>query len=488
MTKTIDLTRRGFIGAMAGTVAAAAGISSAALAADESNDGAQGSPDFVPGGGSFADGALDLGWSGTPAEIEALGGSTMPLAELNRRRHAYLDSLGDYTCEDGTVVPAEVVRARALINTYGMGLGNTPSDKSFGRIQSCMTLDECKAYTEMPMGVEFTAHDFSVESGRPLDECSKICDHLAAEGFLCVSDRPNGRTYHHLPYMQGAAEYQIRAMFDTGVSMNMRGTDMLPQIYMENGTPFFYPIPCDASVVADTGVLPDEEIENFVSSKSLFAIAPCPCEVPPCMTSEYAEDFPSYDDFHTGEYEDYMSPLTGLRVETCLQMGDEAQAWIELGLAREISRDDALRFLKRSRDDGFVLQTCFTKNHEAVCSCNIKRCNVMAHWASLEGTMDWKETKAYRQISHYTLEVDLDACLHCGACADRCPCQAIEMQDGTPQITGMCFRCGQCAYVCPAEARKLYPRPADECIELPKDLLADANMKAAYRFEHGYFG
>lgn len=482
MSKTIDLTRRGFLGAAA-MAAVAGGAEGLAFAGEAAPQEAE----FVPGGGSFAEGALDLGWTGTPAAIETLGGSTMPLAELNRRRRAYLDSLEDHVCEDGTVVPVEIVRVRALINTYGMGLGNTPADNSFGRIADCMTIDECKAYVEMPMGVEFTAHDFSIASGRPLEQCAEICDHLAHEGFLCVSDRPNGRTYHHLPYMQGAAEYQIRAMFDTGVSMNMRGIDMLPQIYIDNGTPFFYPIPCDASVVAETGVLPDEQIESFVNSKSLFAIAPCPCEVPPCRTSEYADEFPSYEDFHTGEYEDYFSPLTGLRVETCLQMGDEAQAWIELGLAREITREQALQFLKRSRDDGFVLQTCFAKNHEAVCSCNIKRCNVMAHWASLEGTMDWEDTKAYRQMSRYTLEVDGDACLHCGACADRCPCQAIEMDEAdTPQIVGMCFRCGQCAYVCPAEARKLYPRPQEECLELPQDLLADANMKAAYRFEHGY--
>ena len=37
-------------------------------------------------------------WQGTPDDIKALGGSTMPLDELNRRRRLYIDAQTDYTC------------------------------------------------------------------------------------------------------------------------------------------------------------------------------------------------------------------------------------------------------------------------------------------------------------------------------------------------------------------------------------------------------
>ena len=138
---TIDLSRRGFVGAGMGMGALAAAGALRALA-DEKPAGnvvpssLGGSADaegevpmceFTPGGGSFAEGALP-GWDGTPPEIEAVGGSTMPLAELNRRRHAYYDAAEDYVKEDGTVVPAWAVKIRRVVHAYGMGYANTPFD------------------------------------------------------------------------------------------------------------------------------------------------------------------------------------------------------------------------------------------------------------------------------------------------------------------------------------------------------------------------
>lgn len=87
------------------------------------------------------------------------------------------------------------------------------------------------------------------------------------------------------------------------------------------------------------------------------------------------------------------------------------------------------------------------------------------------------------QVSHYNLVVDTDLCVKCGACAARCPLYAITMTDDGPQVDAKCVRCGQCATVCPVEARKLVAKENNP--ELPDDMLADYNLKAAYRFTHG---
>ena len=67
-------------------------------------------------------------------------------------------------------------------------------------------------------------------------------------------------------------------------------------------------------------------------------------------------------------------------------------------------------------------------------------------------------------------------------------CITMNEETGYPQVNEICVRCGQCAYVCPVGARKLSARPAELNAELPDDLIADHNMKAAYRFETGVLG
>ncbi len=476
----------GAIGAMgaAGSVAFAdeAEVADDAFGVDE---------DFVPGGGSFAEGMLDLGWTGTPPEVAALGGSTMPLAELNRRRQAYIDSQTDYTCEDGTVIPAVYVKMRALIHSYGMGCGNTPRDNSFDDVMAKFTEDEAQAFLDMPMGEKFTAIDLYEKTGRPLDECKELCEHAADAGYLCRFTTNNGITYHHAPFFQGVVEYHLAdAIAQPGYNTGIVGADMVGENsdMGTTGTPVFYAIPCDKSVVADETVLPFDDVEAIIASKGKLAIAPCYCRYT-ALGRSGAEDIPTFEDFATGEFEEYFSPLCDHRVETCLMMGDEAEYWIHMGLAREISQEDALRYMKRSCDDGFVLQSCFTKDTGTICSCSIAgSCGILAsNWASLGSAEAIGASKPYGQISHYNLEVDLDKCIQCGTCAARCPLETITMDEetGYPVVGPNCFRCGQCAYVCPQEARQLVARPEEQNIELPRDFLDDGNMKAAYRFEHG---
>lgn len=472
------ITRRYFMSAMgvAGAAAAAAlGTSAAPARADETP---------ATPGGSFAEGMLDLGWSGTPDEIKAIGGSTMPLEELNRRRQAYIDSkTEDWVCADGTVIPAVYLKVYALVNSYGMGCGNTPTDDGMKSIANAFTEDEALAYTQMPFGEKFTYTDFYAKSGRPLEECEEICNHFADEGLLARFERNNGTTFHQIPNFQGAAEYQYPKLAFGGDPITVSGADLLPGVFRDGGTPFFYAVPCDKSVVIDDKVLPYDDVEQIIMSKNKFSISPCPCDWGLTATDPSC---PSFEEFLAGEHEDYISPVTGLRTETCIMMGDEAECWINLGIAREITREQALEYVKRSAEDGFILQSCFTKDTETICSCHKNRCGIIGMWMALGGAADVANGRCFGQVSHYNLVVDLDKCLKCGACANRCPLGAITMgEDGYPQVNEMCFRCGQCAYICPAEARKLTARPEEENLELPTDYISDANLKAAFRFEAG---
>jgi ferredoxin len=54
---------------------------------------------------------------------------------------------------------------------------------------------------------------------------------------------------------------------------------------------------------------------------------------------------------------------------------------------------------------------------------------------------------------YFTRATDYEECIGCGACADICPVDAVQMVDDQPEVDlNWCIGCGVCAVSCPTEA------------------------------------
>ncbi|MFP3871707.1 MAG: 4Fe-4S dicluster domain-containing protein [Candidatus Aenigmatarchaeota archaeon] len=53
------------------------------------------------------------------------------------------------------------------------------------------------------------------------------------------------------------------------------------------------------------------------------------------------------------------------------------------------------------------------------------------------------------------VEVDLEKCMHCGACVGTCPVNVIFLNDLIPEVGEGCTECGLCVKVCPVSALSL---------------------------------
>ena len=470
-----ELSRRGFIGATAaaGVLGMGALLSGTAVA-DEAA-----ATEFNGAGANL-----------TP-ELDAMGGTSLTHDEINARRHALVDSKGDFVGADGTTTPAVWNKLRALIDTYGWGYGSAKGgENSFAFLQMMFSEDEAQAYLEMPFGEIFTAAEFAYQSGRDEAECAQVCETLAQRGCLFRAVRGGVPYYMHIGIAQGFIEYNIEKYWQDGWLMAFVGASEVTdeeggnQGWL-NGTGFYRSIPCKIDVVGDEKILPFDSWEAVVERNEIIGLSPCQCRTINALLGGAADGIPS--ELLTEDWKDCMNPLCGHPQETCLCFGEEAQYYIDRGIARQITKDEARAVLQRSVDAGMVIQSLYTKSSEVLCSCHCDCCGILGAYVAV-GPDAMANSPLMPNYSHYNLVYLQDQCIQCGACAERCPMHAITMgEEGYPEVDVMCVRCGQCATVCPASARCLMAKDPSEFIELPHDLRGDYDLKAGYRFEHGMF-
>jgi len=51
--------------------------------------------------------------------------------------------------------------------------------------------------------------------------------------------------------------------------------------------------------------------------------------------------------------------------------------------------------------------------------------------------------------------VNIEKCMHCGACVGSCPQNAIYLNEIVLEFNENCNKCGRCVRICPAGALKM---------------------------------
>ncbi len=155
---------------------------------------------------------------------------------------------------------------------------------------------------------------------------------------------------------------------------------------------------------------------------------------------------------------------TDLR-ENCFTFGKSARYVAEQGFGRLISKREALEIMKKSEDDGLVHKAFhphsdITKTETSICNCCKDCC----------GTLEWWRMGIVALINstNYLSQVDPDLCNGCSTCVEKCPVDAIELNDSNIAEVNdeYCIGCGVCAHFCPENAiillegmRKVYVPP-----------------------------
>ncbi len=151
--------------------------------------------------------------------------------------------------------------------------------------------------------------------------------------------------------------------------------------------------------------------------------------------------------------------------ESCMAVGPAAEHLINRGIARRITKEEAIRLIKEYQDKGVVhqvgrlmpLKDVYAKYEiDILCNCCWDCCAAFGNYS--RGLIPFM-LKAY-----YIARIpDTDICSGCGTCEDFCPVRAIAVNGkGIAEINpDMCCGCGQCALHCPDEIIQMKPFERD---------------------------
>jgi len=274
------------------------------------------------------------------------------------------------------------------------------------------------------------------KSGFSSEELEKKLDEMYFKGLINRGVVKEGETetkyYGSAPFVIGMFEYQLNRLtpeFFKDAHQYTRET-FFSEEYNSSGVPQLRVIPLEQTVNYE------QSIANYDDLKQLIEIVGEPIAVMDCICRK-GNDL-------IGE------PCTKTKLrESCFSFRTAAKMSIEKGLAREITKEEALEILKKAEEDGLVLQPGNSQRPMNICTCCGCCCGVLTSQKQLPELSHFFATNFYA-------EVDPDLCVGCGICEDRCNLDAITIEDDIAHVDkGRCIGCGVCVPTCASEAMKL---------------------------------
>jgi len=152
----------------------------------------------------------------------------------------------------------------------------------------------------------------------------------------------------------------------------------------------------------------------------------------------------------------------GKPLETCFMLGSNAKYYVDNGMARFITQEDAKKIIKKNDEAGLVMQPFNSQKTGVMCSCCGDCCEML-------GSLKMQPVPAAAVKSNYFATVNADECSGCETCLDRCQMEAIIIEDEMAVIDlERCIGCGLCVSTCPTEALQLVKKAENKQYQPPQ--------------------
>ncbi len=227
---------------------------------------------------------------------------------------------------------------------------------------------------------------------------------------------------------------EVQGAYDTVVSImgQFPAVDRTVPIRDNKPTGNSTVVQINKSIEAEEKFLPTKNVEDLIEKFDEIAVGFCFCRQHKDIMDESCKQ-------------------TDLR-ECCFTFGKSARFTSEQGFMRMIDKKEALDILLKAEEDGLVHKVYHpkfdvTKDETSVCNCCKCCC----------GNSVVNQIAPIVNVANFLAEVDPDACVGCGICADYCHSDAISLTDDEVSVVDetRCIGCGACAHFCPEDAIRL---------------------------------
>ncbi len=284
----------------------------------------------------------------------------------------------------------------------------------------------------------------------PREELNGSLTDMARRGLVMDIEYDDRRYFTLAPIVIGFFEFTfMRARPDTPMKELSRlfeqyfyENDRFSRTIFQGKTSLFRSLVREETLPKNdlTEVLDWERASHIVSSASAISVGLCQCR-------------------HTAQHlqQACESPL-----EACLTFNYGAEYLSRNGIARAITKDEAMNILARCKDAALA-QTADNVQHKVTFICNC--CGCCCHVMRALKTFDIHPGIV---TSNWISDVDLSKCKGCGLCVKACPVGAVRIEEKTEgrakkkwavRSEKFCLGCGVCSTVCKNGASTMKPRP-----------------------------
>ena len=331
-------------------------------------------------------------------------------------------------------------RLRKRLDDLAVGYPETESKVEIRLLKRLFTEAEAEFFVQLHPLLEAPA-DVAQRLKRDPDEVEALMEQIAKKGLLFRKRAGNGARYAAVPYVVGIFEFQVGSMDEAFARDNEQ---YFEQIFLKTGlshkTPVLRTIPIKREIVAEWPIAPFEDVLQIIDNQEKIAIAPCVCRTQRGLAGH-----------------DCDKPK-----DNCFSFGSHAEYYVENGMGRYITKEEAKKILIKNEEAGLVMQPFNSQKVGGMCSCCGDCCGMLR-------SLKKQPNPAEAVQSNYYARVDEELCTGCETCVDRCQMDAVEVVDGISTVyLNRCIGCGLCVTTCPAEAIRLIKKADDQLYRPPR--------------------